>query len=80
MELSEVDDGSRTYYLRRPTDPNSNQPIRIFYPRNGKSRLARLLLVPWQPLQDVHLLLPGQTAAMLVANSDLTVAALPAAY
>ena len=56
MELSEVDDGSRACYLRRPADPNSNQPIRIFYPRDGKSRLARLPLAPWRPSQDVHLL------------------------
>ena len=56
MELSEVDDGSGVCYLRCPTDPNSNQLIRISHPWDKKSRLARLPLAPWRPLQDVYLL------------------------
>jgi hypothetical protein len=31
-------------------DPDSCQLIRIFYPRDGKSPLARLLLAPWRHL------------------------------
>jgi hypothetical protein len=38
------------HHLPYSVDPDSCQPIRIFYPRDGKSLLARLLLAPWQHL------------------------------
>ena len=56
IELSKVDNGTRACYLRRPADPDFNQPIRIFHARHEKSLLARLPLAPWRPSQDVHLL------------------------
>ena len=44
------------HYLQYSTDPDFNQPIRIFHPRDGKSLLARLPLVPWRPSRDIRLL------------------------
>ncbi len=41
--------------LLQSVDPDFSQPIRIFYPRDGKSLLARLLLAPQRPSQNAYL-------------------------